>query len=144
MALAIPLQVVDLIVGIIYPLKEAVLVLVGSKVLGATFSFYIANYLLSEESKKVYSTSKYLKGLHDLVKKEPLKYGMLIRFSSIPIIVRNYGLAVLPIKYPTYILCVFLQSSVTSPFQAYTGSHFHSFMEFANSQPKVDENGNII
>lgn len=103
-------------------MKEAVLVLLGAKMLGATFSYYIANYLLSEESKKAYTTSKYLKGLHDLVKVEPLKYGLLIRFSSIPIIVRNYGLAVLPINYATYLACVFLQASVTSPFQAYTGS----------------------
>jgi uncharacterized membrane protein YdjX (TVP38/TMEM64 family) len=105
-----------MIVGIIYPLKEAVLVLIGSKVLGATFSYSVANYLLSEESRRGYTSSKYLKGLHDLVKKEPLKYGLLIRFSSIPIIIRNYGLAVLPINYPTYIACVFLNAAVSSPF----------------------------
>ena len=108
MAFAIPLQFMDMIVGIIYPLKEAILILVGSKVLGATFSYYIANNILSEESRRSYSSSKYMQGLYDLVKKEPLKYGLLIRFASIPIIIRNYGLSLLPIKYQTYILCVFL------------------------------------
>ena len=110
------------------------MVLIGSKIIGASFSYYIANHLLSEESRRGYTSSKYLKGLHELVKREPLKYGLLIRFSSIPIIIRNYGLAVLPIRYGTYMACVFLQSCVSSPFQAYAGSHFTSFMEFASSQ----------
>lgn len=105
-----------MVVGIIYPIKAAVLVLIGSKLLGASMSYYVANRVLSEESRKSYTSSKYLKGLHELVRKEPLKYGLLIRFSSIPIIIRNYGLAVLPINYATYIACVFLQSSVSSPF----------------------------
>ena len=74
-----------------------------------------------------------------------MKYGLLIRFSSIPIIVRNYGLAILPINFSTYLACVFIQASVTSPFQAYTGSHFHTFMDFAkNSQPQFDEEGNLL
>ena len=122
-----------MIVGIIYPLKEAVLILIGSKVLGATFSFFIANYFLSDESRKAYLSSKYLRGLHELVRREPLKYGLLLRFSSIPIIVRNYGLAVLPINYLTFIACVFIQSAVTSPFQAYAGSQFTSFLDFASA-----------
>jgi uncharacterized membrane protein YdjX (TVP38/TMEM64 family) len=133
MTFAIPLQFIDMIVGIIYPLREAILVLIGSKLLGATFSFYVANYIFSEETRRGYIQSKYLKGLHELVRREPFKYGLLIRFSSIPIIIRNYGLAVLPIKYLTYIACVFLQSSVSSPFQAYAGSQFTSFMEFAST-----------
>jgi hypothetical protein len=85
------------------------------------------------------------------VKKEPLKYGLLIRFASIPIVIRNYGLAVLPINFHTYMACTFIQSSVTSPFQAYMGSQFTSFIEFASTsmiaapkQPVFDENGNII
>lgn len=87
------------------------------------------------------------------MRKEPFKYGLLIRFSSIPIIIRNYGLAVLPIKYLTYISCVFLQSSVSSPFQAYAGSQFTSFMEYSGAKttsapPMVvvdyDEEGNPI
>ena len=98
--------------------------------MGASLSYYVANNLLSENSRRSYTSSTYLKGLHDLVKKEPFKYGLLLRFSSIPIILRNYGLAVLPINYLTYMAVVFLQSAVTSPLQAYAGSHFTSFMEF--------------
>ena len=49
-----------------------------------------------------------MKGVYDLIKKEPLKYGLLIRFASIPIVIRNYGLAVMPINYAKYILIVFL------------------------------------
>lgn len=130
MTFAIPLQFIDMVVGIIYPLKEAVLVLIGSKLLGAAMSYYIANHLLSEETRRSYTASKYLKGLHELVRKEPLKYGLLLRFSSIPIIIRNYGLAVLPISFIKYMAVTFIQSSVSSPFQAYAGSQFTSFMDF--------------
>lgn len=142
-----------MIVGIIYPLREAILVLIGSKLLGATFSYFVANNFFSEETRRGYLQSKYLKGLYELVKKEPFKYGLLIRFSSIPIIIRNYGLAVFPIRYLTYISCVFLQSSVSSPFQAYAGSQFTSFMEYSgvkttSAPPMVivdyDEEGNPI
>jgi uncharacterized membrane protein YdjX (TVP38/TMEM64 family) len=116
MTFAIPLQFIDMVVGIIYPLKYAVLVLIGSKMIGAALSFSVANNFLSEESRRSYTQSKYLKGLQELVKKEPLKYGLLIRFSSIPIIVRNYGLAVLPINFAQYMACVFVHSCVSSPF----------------------------
>lgn len=140
MTLAIPLQFIDMVVGIIYPLKYAVLVLICSKMLGAAMSFYAANNILSEDSRRSYTQSSYLKGLQELVRKEPLKYGLLIRFSSIPIIIRNYGLAVLPINFSQYMACVFLQSSVSSPFQALAGSQFTSFMEFATSSvPKQSE-----
>lgn len=105
-----------------FTLKEAILILIGAKLLGAAFTYYIANNLLSSESRQSYMTNQYMRGLHDLIKKEPLKYGLLLRFASIPIVVRNYGLAVMPINFQKYILCVFLQSSVTSPFQAYVGS----------------------
>ena len=57
MTLAIPLQFLDMVVGIIYPLKYAVLVLIGSKLIGASLSFYVANNFLSEESRKSYTSS---------------------------------------------------------------------------------------
>jgi uncharacterized membrane protein YdjX (TVP38/TMEM64 family) len=63
MVLAIPLQFIDMVVGIIYPLKYAVLVLIGSKLLGAALSFYAANHILSEDSRRTYTQSTYLKGL---------------------------------------------------------------------------------
>jgi hypothetical protein len=62
-------------------------------------TYYIANYLLSEASKKEYLSNKYMRSLYELIKKEPLKYGILLRFASLPIVIRNYGLAVLPINY---------------------------------------------
>jgi hypothetical protein len=43
-----------MIVGIIYPLREAILVLIGSKLLGATFSYFVANNFFSEETRKGY------------------------------------------------------------------------------------------
>ena len=48
MVLAIPLQFVDMIVGIIYPVKEATLILIGSKLLGAAMTYYVANHIISE------------------------------------------------------------------------------------------------
>lgn len=54
MALAIPLQFIDMLLGIIYPIKVAVLLLIAAKMLGASLSYFIANNLISEESKNWY------------------------------------------------------------------------------------------
>lgn len=54
MALAIPLQFIDLIVGIIYPIKEAILILIGSKMLGAAMTYYIANHFISSDTRNFY------------------------------------------------------------------------------------------
>ena len=99
-------------------------------------------------------SSQYLKGLQEVVKREPFKYGLLLRFASIPVVLRNYGLAVLPINFSTYMMVTFIQCSITSPFQAFTASHFQSFMEFTASNqvdedslmmtPQLDEFGNLI
>mmetsp|Transcript_4002 Transcript_4002/g.3915 ORF Transcript_4002/g.3915 Transcript_4002/m.3915 type:complete len:125 (+) Transcript_4002:91-465(+) len=106
-ALAIPFQFIDMSVGMIYSVKEATLILISAKMLGASLSFYIANFFLNSKSKESFMSNKYLKGLQELVRKEPLKYGVLVRFATIPLIVRNYGLALLPINYSKFILCVF-------------------------------------
>ncbi|CDW86576.1 UNKNOWN [Stylonychia lemnae] len=149
--LAIPLQFLDLVLGIVYTVQEATLILIISKMMGAGMTFYAANYLISEQTRQSYMTSKYLKGLQELVRREPLKYGLLLRFASIPIIVRNYGLALLPINFSTYMTVTFIQSAVTSPFQAFTASQFSSFMDFVNQNNvpidednMFDEDGNFI
>ena len=131
-AFAIPLQFIDLCLGLVYPFQEAVLILIMSKVIGAAMSFAIANYFLDEEKKRNYVNSKYFRGLYALVKAEPFKYGLLLRFGGLPTIIRNYGLAVLPLNFSTYVLIAFLQSCVSSTMQAYTAGQFHSFMEYAN------------
>eukprot|EP00347_Sterkiella_histriomuscorum_P013844 403363149 len=155
-ALAIPLQFLDLTLGIVYTVQEATLILILSKMLGAAMTYYGANYIIGEETKKGYMSSKYIQGLQELVRREPFKYGLLLRFASIPIIIRNYGLALLPINFSTYMIVTFIQSSLTSPFQAFTASQFHSFVDFvsANKQnadfnpenlvPQFDEDGNLI
>lgn len=152
-ALAIPLQFLDLCLGIVYPVHEAALILIISKMLGAAMTFYAANYLIKEETKKSYMSSKYLKGLQEVVRREPFKYGLLLRFASIPVVIRNYGLAVLPINFSTFMMVTFIQCSITSPFQAFTASHFQSFMEFTSQNqsedallntPRFDDEGNMI
>ena len=120
LALAIPLQFIDLCLGLVYPFQEAVLILIISKVIGAALSYGIANHFLNEEQKRNYVNSKYFRGLYELVRKEPFKYGLLLRFGGLPTIVRNYGLAVLPLNFSTYIVIAFIQSIVSSVMQAYT------------------------
>lgn len=51
MTLAIPLQFVDLGIGIIYPFKEALLVTMGAKMLGSSMTYYVANHWLSKETR---------------------------------------------------------------------------------------------
>ena len=41
-----------------------------------------------------------------MIEKEPIKYGLLIRFASLPVIIKNYGLSVMPISYYNYMICV--------------------------------------
>lgn len=62
-ALAIPLQFLDLTLGIVYTVQEATLILILSKMLGAALTYYAANHLIKEETKKSYMSSKYLRGL---------------------------------------------------------------------------------
>ena len=107
-ALAIPIQFLDLALGMIYPFHEALILILFSKMLGGALTFYAANFLISHETKREYMNSPYIKGLSELIKLEPLKYGMLLRFSGIPIVLRNYGLAVLPISFLHYMICLLI------------------------------------
>ena len=100
----------------VYPFHEALLLILFSKMLGGAMTYYAANNLISYETKRSYLDSTYIKGLSELVKQEPLKYGMLLRFSGIPIVLRNYGLAVLPISLKNYLICLLIQSLITTPF----------------------------
>jgi uncharacterized membrane protein YdjX (TVP38/TMEM64 family) len=93
-----------------------------SKILGASGSYFVAKYILSDSARALIQNSDYLKGLKYLITRNPIKYGIMIRMSPIPVTIRNYGLAVLPINLVQIIVAVALQGSFTSFVQASMGA----------------------
>ncbi len=152
---AMPFQFIDLAVGFVYDFKTAVLLLLLSKMSGSAISFAVAHYFFSDQSRESYKSSEYLYGMSEMVKKEPFKYGLLIRFAAIPQFVRNYGLALLPIQFNTYMLVVFLQSCSSAPLQAYMGSQIDDFVDYIQNagqkhqppielRPHYNEDGDLL
>lgn len=68
MTMMLPFQFIDILGAITYPLNWAIFLLILSKLVGAAQTYFVANYFMSEDTKKEYLANKYLKCMQELIK----------------------------------------------------------------------------
>ena len=119
----IPFALVDLGAAWVYresPAKVLAMLLLA-KTVGSAVCFLIARGLLSEQRKASLLEHATIKRVNKVLKTSPLYYGTLCRLATMPAAVKNYGLALLDIEFPTYMGCCLLGSTVGVPLQGMLG-----------------------
>ena len=118
----IPFALVDIAVAIVYPFHVTLVMLFVAKTTGSATCFFVARHVLSVERQTSIRSHQFLGKVNVLVKGHPIYFGTLIRFSTVPALLKNYGLPLLEISFLQYMVCCALGSVVFVPLQAYMGA----------------------
>ena len=108
-----PFALIDLAAAWVYretPLA-AVAMLFFAKTVGSAVCFAIARSVLSAQRKRDLLSHRTIARVNRVLKQSPVWYGTLVRLATLPAAVKNYGLALLEIEFPT---CEFFPLSCAS------------------------------
>ena len=108
-----PFALIDLAAAWVYretPLA-AVAMLFFAKTVGSAVCFAIARSVLSAQRKRDLLSHRTISQVNQVLKQSPVWYGTLVRLATLPAAVKNYGLALLEIEFPT---CEFFPLSCAS------------------------------
>ena len=98
-----PFALIDLAAAWVYretPLA-AVAMLFFAKTVGSAVCFAIARSVLSAQRKRDLLSHRTIARVNLVLKQSPVWYGTLVRLATLPAAVKNYGLALLEIEFPT-------------------------------------------
>ncbi|CAJ1373376.1 unnamed protein product [Effrenium voratum] len=118
----IPFSLVDLGASWVYGFQTAMCMLLVAKTLGSILCFLVAHSLLPLKRKESIMAHPTVARVDRILSESPIYYGTLFRLALMPAFVKNYGLALLNIRFKHYITCCLLGSCFGVPAQAYLGS----------------------
>mmetsp|Transcript_110573 Transcript_110573/g.174203 ORF Transcript_110573/g.174203 Transcript_110573/m.174203 type:complete len:238 (+) Transcript_110573:59-772(+) len=123
----IPFSLIDIGAAWVYPYPVALCMLLFAKTLGSILCFVIARNVLPEARKEKIRDHQTVKRVNKLLSSSPIYYGTLFRLSLVPAFVKNYGLALLNIRFDKYLLCCLIGSCFGVPAQAHLGATLGGF-----------------
>ncbi|OLQ08960.1 hypothetical protein AK812_SmicGene7448 [Symbiodinium microadriaticum] len=118
----IPFSLVDLGAAWVYGFRAAMCMLLFAKTLGSILCFLVARSVLPAARKASVLSHPTVARVDRILASSPIYYGTLFRLALLPTFVKNYGLALLNIRFPHYLTCCLLGSCLGVPAQAYLGS----------------------
>mmetsp|Transcript_20342 Transcript_20342/g.39963 ORF Transcript_20342/g.39963 Transcript_20342/m.39963 type:complete len:546 (+) Transcript_20342:303-1940(+) len=105
----LPCSVVEIVPGFLYGFKMGFVVSLCGKLLGALFSFTICHTFLKEPLKRwFFDHYPSIQAIGRAVKEEGLPVLVVVRFSYVPMIFKNYGLGVLEVGLTPFMTSAFL------------------------------------
>ena len=78
--------------------------LLFAKTLGSIICFCLARNVISNSRKKRILENPTIRKVNRVLSSSPIYYGTLCRLATMPTVVRNYGLALLEIRFRDYIV----------------------------------------
>eukprot|EP00439_Symbiodinium_sp_Y106_P049854 s714_g6.t1 len=118
----IPFSLVDLGAAWVYGFRAAMCMLLFAKTLGSICCFLVARSVLPAARKASVLSHPTVARVDRILASSPIYYGTLFRLALLPAFVKNYGLALLNIRFSHYLTCCLLGSCLGVPAQAYLGS----------------------
>ena len=78
--------------------------LLFAKTLGSVICFCVARNIISESRKRSILANPTICKVNRVLSTSPVYYGTLCRLATMPTVVKNYGLALLDIRFPDYMV----------------------------------------
>ncbi len=92
--------------GMAFGFQKGVIANVIGKTSGAMIAFLLGRYVLKDTVEKKLKDNEYMELVQDSIKKTPIRVALIWRFSFLPEQIKNFGLAVLPVKLWQFALAV--------------------------------------
>jgi uncharacterized membrane protein YdjX (TVP38/TMEM64 family) len=94
--------------GMAFGFKKAVLANAIGKTSGAILAFVLGRYVLKDYVTQKLEGNEYMDLVKDSITKNPIRVALIWRFSFLPEQIKNFGLAILPVKIWQFITAVLL------------------------------------
>ena len=85
-------------------------------------AFFIGRSLLYDTVKNKLATNEIFTLLQYSITQKPIRSALLMRFSSFPELMKNFGLAIMPLHYSVFALAIFIHGVPYSLLWAYIGN----------------------
>jgi len=86
-----------------------------NRFLGCSVIYYITKYHIREQVMERLKKKKFYQGIEVMLKKSPLRFSIMMRVMLLPLVVKNYSLAVCEyMTYPIYIIPALVESMIES------------------------------
>jgi len=99
---------VETAAGMAFGLKNGIIANAIGKTSGALCAFLLGRSVLSDYSTKKLEGNEFMDLVRDSITKNPIRVALIWRFSFLPEFVKNFGLAVLPVKTWQFFTAVLL------------------------------------
>eukprot|EP00919_Chromeraceae_sp_WS-2016_P025629 GHVR01060574.1.p1 GENE.GHVR01060574.1~~GHVR01060574.1.p1 ORF type:complete len:283 (+),score=57.32 GHVR01060574.1:116-964(+) len=119
--IGLPCSIVEISIAFLFgwwALPIAVIALVS----GSSVAYYLCRMRLLIPVRRAVGRKLVVRMLSSAVKRRELRCILFARLSPLPIFIKNYGLAVLPITFKNFFIGCFLSSCLTTPGCVYVGS----------------------
>ncbi|CAK4645310.1 unnamed protein product [Aphanomyces euteiches] len=124
-----PSTVFDLTAGYLFGFGFGSLVAVGGKTLGSVVSFLIGRYFMKDTvRRKLQEGQPMFRAWVLLLERDALQFVVLVQLASMPIFLKNYGLAILHIPFGLFMWTTIFVGGAKTVLTAYIG---HSVTEIA-------------
>lgn len=97
---------VETAAGMAFGLKKGFIANAIGKTSGATIAFLLGRYVLKDAVESKLEGNEYMELVQDSIVKTPVRVALIWRFSFLPEQIKNFGLAVLPVKLWQFVLAV--------------------------------------
>jgi len=97
---------VETAAGMAFGLKQGFIANAIGKVSGATIAFLLGRYVLKDAVESKLEGNEYMELVQDSIVRTPVRVALIWRFSFLPEQIKNFGLAVLPVKLWQFVLAV--------------------------------------
>ncbi len=92
--------------GMAFGFQKGLIANVIGKTSGAIIAFLLGRYVLKDTVESKLEGNEYMELVQDSIKKTPVRVALIWRFSFLPEQIKNFGLAVLPVKLWQFALAV--------------------------------------
>ena len=135
--LALPMSIFEMTIALlIQNYWYAVLLSLGSKVIGWCVVYYITKNHIRAKILNKLRRKKLYRGIERMIEKKPFRFSLIIRFTALPFFLKNYCLAVFEcISFKIYILAAILGSTHDTMIEIYL------FQRAENISQMFDKNG---
>jgi len=99
---------VETAAGMAFGLKNGIIASAIGKTSGALCAFLLGRSVLSDFAAKKLEGNEYMDLVRDSITKNPIRVALIWRFSFLPEFVKNFGLAILPIKTWQFVTAVLM------------------------------------
>lgn len=139
------MMVWEITVGVTTPVETAAAMAFGlqngilanaiGKMSGAVMAFCLGRFVFEKKVSQKLKGNEYMELVKDSIQKNPIRVSLIWRFSFLPEQIKNFGLAVLPVKTWQFLVAVVLHGFPFTVLWSFMGNEMGMLVKGVVSEP---------